>query len=171
MSFDLSDTAAAYCDASVGALKLHRGSSLLHTSWLQSQTQFRSACPSTQFTDTKEVQFFFLRYTRMETSACDFDKGLSKPSSTVWCYSNAFKCGCITTCKNTSMSRCTMLSTSHHNCHFLLSGRQLHILYTYKTSISSNIVNRFEAMKLYLRINVYHVHTMKTNMSLNIQMI
>lgn len=59
MSFDLSDTAAAYCDASVGALELRRGRPLLHTSWLQSQTQICSACPSTQFTDTKEVQFFF----------------------------------------------------------------------------------------------------------------
>lgn len=39
---------------------------------------------------------------------------------------------------------------------------QLHIFCNHlKISISSYIVNRLETMKMYLRINVYHVHTIK----------
>lgn len=56
MSFDLSDTAAAYCDASVGAQNCGEVVLCCMLSGSGGQTQIRSACPSAQFADTKEVR-------------------------------------------------------------------------------------------------------------------
>lgn len=59
MSFDLSDTAAAYCDATVGALSCTEVVLCCTLSGsCMGQTEIRPAFPSTEFTDTKEVQFF-----------------------------------------------------------------------------------------------------------------
>lgn len=60
MSFDLSDTAAVYCDATVGALSCTEVVLCCTLSGsCRGQTEICPAFPSTEFMDTKEVQFFF----------------------------------------------------------------------------------------------------------------
>lgn len=75
MSFDLSDTAAAYCDASVGTLKL-RGGSLYTTYFVAPEPDAKpfGLSVSTIYRHKGSAIFFFLFKKLMETGVGDLDK-------------------------------------------------------------------------------------------------
>lgn len=187
-SFDLSDTAAIYCDTTVW-VKTVRAEVVL---CCRLRPENGSAFPITWtgFKDTMEVQFFPLTKPVgmemwedwLELQICSINPKrifqhfvdgthpclffcFSNMTAYSWnnvqfCYTGGEEMLFFHPVQLLQQPLVTYIVNIISHLPLFALEHQLHIFCNH-LSISSYIVNRLETMKMYLRINVYHVHIIK----------